>query len=236
MISIAILQARMGSDRLPGKTMMEIGGKPMIAYLVETLKKVLPAERIWMATSEREENDPIRDYCNKAGIHCFSGSEEDVASRYREILKKVPDADVFFRICGDTPYYGGELLGLGMDWIQNSKFDFVSSMPNKGYPMGCNLELFRSRFFLNHLSSFTTKAHKEHVTGFFYEHSERFNGKLVSCDVDGFRYSDYKFSVDTKSDLKLAELMLKEMHFEPWNYTIPQKLELQKRLKKLTTE
>lgn len=231
MNSIAILQARMGSDRLPGKTMMKIAGKPMIAYLVDSLKKVIPAGRIWMATSERPENDPIRQYCKDAGIGCFSGSEEDVASRYQEILKRVPDADCFFRICGDTPYYGGELLKMGIDWIQNSDHDFVSSMPNKGYPMGCNLELFRSRFFLDHLKDFSTKAHREHVTGFFYEQPERFNGKLVSCNVDGYRYEDYKFSVDTESDLILAEKMLKEMHYKPWSYTIPQKLKLQKKLK-----
>lgn len=233
MNTIAILQARMGSDRLPGKTMMKIGGKPMIAYLVETMKQVLPADQIWMATSERQENDPIRSYCVKAGIGCFSGSEEDVASRYREILKRVPDAECFFRICGDTPYYGGELLEMGMNWIQNSDFDFVSSMPNKGYPMGCNLELFKSRFFLDHQRAFKTKAHREHVTGFFYEKSEQFNGKLISCGVDGYRYHDYKFSVDTEEDLNLANNMLKEMDYKPWNYTIPQKLELQKKLKQI---
>jgi len=227
---IAILQARMGSDRLPGKTMMEIGGKPMIAYLVETLKKELPAERIWMATSEREENDPIRNYCKRAGIHCYSGSENDVASRYREILERVPDATCFFRICGDTPYYGAELLETGLNWLQNSEHDFVSSMPNKGFPMGCNLELFRSRFFLVHLKNFTTKAHREHVTGFFYENPEQFNCKLISCEIEGYNYHDYKFSVDTVSDLRLAEMMLEKMNYEPWNYTIPQKLELQKSL------
>lgn len=230
MKSIAILQARMGSDRLPGKSMMTIGGLPLIGYLIETVKRYLPAEQIWMATSERQENDPIRNYSAEAGIRCLSGSEENVASRYGEILQAEPDATYFFRICGDTPYYGGELLQMGLERIQSSPYDFVSSMPNRGYPMGCNLELFNSRFYLDHLMAFSTNAHREHVTGYFYENPNRYHSTLISCMMEGYRYSDTKFSVDTRDDFLLAEKMLSAMNYKPWEFTIPEKIALQKEL------
>jgi spore coat polysaccharide biosynthesis protein SpsF len=231
MKSLVIIQARMGSNRLPGKTMKEIAGKPMLGYLVDTLKTAVLEEFIWVATSIKDENDSIRAFCNKEDIHCLSGSELDVASRYEEILKLVPDAEYFFRICGDTPYYGVELIKIGLNWIQNSEYDFHTSMPNKGYPMGCNLELFQSEFYLQHLNKFKSASNKEHVTSYFYENIDCFNANLVACDIEGYNYPDYKFSVDTEQDFEIAKQMLKKMKFQPWNYSILQKLKLQQSLK-----
>jgi len=227
MSSIVIIQARMGSNRLPGKSLMEIGGKPMLDYLVETLLFHFPKEDIVLATSTNTENDPLRLYAKQKEIHCFSGDENNVASRYYEILQTNKDKDFFYRICGDSPYYDSEVIIKGKELLEKGNLDLVSSMPNKGYPMGSNLEAMRVKSFLEHYPQFNNAPHFEHVMPYFYENIHLFKSALIHTDYPSFSYNNYKFSVDTLEDFRRAQIILKEMDYCPWNYTFEQKLKLQ---------
>ncbi len=233
--TFVVVQARMGSERLPGKTMKLLGGRPMLAYLIETILTRFPADRIALVTSRNPENRVIREYASKRKIWCYSGSEQDVASRYLAAIQQMPEAGYFFRICGDTPYYDPELFDTGHKEIRGRSIDFVSSMPNRGYPMGCNLELFRSSLFEEQYKNFDSAQHKEHVTSFFYERLDEFDHKLVSCQIPGYNYDDYKFSVDTTEDFEMAAAMLARMNYEPWRYSLEEKFDLQKSIKTTST-
>lgn len=228
--SLIIVQARMGSSRLPGKTMMEIGGTPLLGYLINSLETVSKKDSIVVATSIGDENEPIRSYCSKIGINCFSGSELDVASRFYSILQEY-QPQYFHRICGDTPFYDQNLITQGNFQIQKEELDFVSSMPNKGYPMGCNMEVFDTKFYLDYIVSETNLAAREHVTAGIYQNLERFRYKLVTCPLENFNYSQFKFSVDTPEDFVMAQSMLEKMDYCPWNYTFLEKIQIQNQIK-----
>ena len=100
---IVIIQARMGSSRLPGKSLKVIKGKPMLEHIVDGVESVFSKECIYVATSKEEQNQVIVDFCKRRDIGVLQGNEHNVASRYLEILKRELLCDYFFRICGDTP-------------------------------------------------------------------------------------------------------------------------------------
>ena len=210
--------------------MMTINGTTLIEYLINSLLSVAKKEQVIIATSERDTNDPIRQFAKEKGIGCFSGSEDDVASRFYHILK-TRDSTYFHRICGDTPYYDASLITRGNKIMHDEQPDFVSSMPERGYPMGCNLELFRTKLFMDAFEQNDTCVDHEHVTAGFYRAGERFNGRYVHCNIPGFRYEDFKFSVDTKEDFELAEKMLERMNYTPWNFTFEEKIRIQQNLR-----
>jgi spore coat polysaccharide biosynthesis protein SpsF len=231
--NIVVVQARMGSSRLPGKSMMLIGKKPMLDYLIDTLLTVFDRNDIYIATSSNKENDLIREYAEHKNISCYSGDEDNVASRYYQILKSQPEKKTLYRICGDSPYYDTEILGKGEKIMSDINIEFASSMPNKGYPMGCNLEVIKTDLFLQSYLKFNKKIHFEHVMPYFYENIGLFNNSLIECEEEGYSYEKYKFSVDTSEDFKLAKYMLENMNFEPWKYELKLKFEIQKKYKKI---
>jgi spore coat polysaccharide biosynthesis protein SpsF len=216
----------MGSTRLLGKTFMDINGRPILDYLVETILTVFPKKSLIIATSNKPENDILREYALKKELACYSGDEYNVASRYFEILKNNRDKEYFFRMCGDSPYYDTEILRKGLEIIAKDRPDFVTSKPNLGYPLGCNLEVFKTKVFLENYPFFSEEKHFEHVTSYFYERIENFNYVLVRCPVPGYEYSKYQFSVDTPEDLERAKKMLELMNYEPCKFSIEEKFKL----------
>ncbi len=216
-----IIQARMGSSRLPGKSMKLIGDQPMLWYLLKAVKEVFREDEIVIATSVHPDNDPIRQLAHDEKVGCYSGDENNVASRYHAILQDhQTDSGYMFRICGDSPYYDPEILRIGLSLVKEDNYDLVSSMPNKGYPMGCNLEVARIGDFLKGYEEFTESRHFEHVMPYFYDHIDRFHYALISCDYPDYSYDRFKFSVDDQEDFERAKSMLKAMSYKPWKFSV----------------
>ncbi len=106
---VALVQARMGSTRLPNKVMKPVGGVPMIELLLSRLSASREIDRIVVATSTDEHNKPLVEYVRYLGYACEQGSENDVLDRYAEAAK-VHGADVVVRITGDCPLVDPELV------------------------------------------------------------------------------------------------------------------------------
>jgi len=223
---VIIVQARMGSARLPGKTMMDMGGRPMLDYVIQGLLTAFAVDDLVIVTSDSAENDSIRAYGQQTGIFVFSGEELNVASRYYEVLQQRSETDCMFRICADTPMYDASMLKSGLEIMEKEDLDWVSSMPNKGYPMGCNLELIKKKTFLEGYRVFQKPEQFEHVMPYFYENAATYSYKLIACERDGYAYEKYKFSVDTATDFDYVNRALKKMNYEPWKYTLNEKLDI----------
>jgi spore coat polysaccharide biosynthesis protein SpsF len=226
---LAVLQARMGSSRLPGKTMYEINGRPMIDYVLESLLTIFKKEQLIIVTSISSNNDPIRDYAFKNNISVYSGHEENVASRYFDVLNERNEISHMFRFCADTPLYDMSVVKKGLEVIGSSDVEVVTSIPNKGFPMGCNVEIITREVFMKGYSQFSKPEHFEHVMGYFYENKEEFNVQFVSCDAKDYSYEKVKFSVDTEEDLSMIISVLKKMNYNPLNYSFSDKFELLKK-------
>ena len=221
---LIIIQARMGSSRLPGKTMMNINGKPLISYLIDTIRYVRGDLKIVIATSENIENNVIRRFADENFVNCISGSEVNVASRFVKVIEQFPTFKYFVRFCGDSPLFDADLISLGLNYIiQNQGYDILSSKFQDSYPIGSNLEIFRSSVFLDGFKRFNTEEHIEHVTQYFYQNIEQFTCKIVPIIDLKCKDLKYKLSVDTFEDYRKVNFLIERMQFQPWKYTLREK-------------
>ncbi|HHQ47945.1 MAG TPA: acylneuraminate cytidylyltransferase, partial [Acidobacteria bacterium] len=99
---VAVLQARMGSTRLPGKVLMDLAGRPVLGWAVERLRRAGTLDELVVATSDRDGDDPIVVFCERMDVPCYRGSEDDVLDRYYRAARRY-HADVVVRVTGDDP-------------------------------------------------------------------------------------------------------------------------------------
>jgi spore coat polysaccharide biosynthesis protein SpsF (cytidylyltransferase family) len=221
MRTLVILQARQGSSRLPGKSMMPIAGRPMLAYTIESILQVAAPRDVYLATSQRPENELLRKLATRLGIQSLCGDESDVASRYVEILQREPDARYFQRVCGDSPLYDHRVLELGRQIASKSPdLQVVTSLPNRGYPQGMNLEMIERDAFLDGCQRFSKPGHFEHVTQYLYEHLHGFRHRLVHCAIPGYEYSKWKFSVDTREEFERMAALVESLDRPHYTYPL----------------
>ena len=211
----------MGSARFPGKTLYPINGKPVIEYLLDSLKQ-LEAIPVIIATSEAPKDDEIYNYCIMKKIRCYRGSETNVASRFYNIVNQM-QPDYFIRICADSPLLDHRIVSNAINYADNG-YDIVSTVPSQSYPSGMNVEMIKSSVYTTAYQYFSTTEHFEHVTKYLYQNNNLFSIKPLSFESQN--YSSLKFSFDTKEDLdKIASLLkiLKKPHYE---YSLSEKCEI----------
>jgi glutamate-1-semialdehyde 2,1-aminomutase len=205
---VAIVQARMGSTRLPNKVMKPICGRPMIELLLARLRRASTLDQIVLATSIDDRNQPLTDYVSRLGVDVFRGSEDDVLDRYLEAAKGA-DAEVVVRITGDCPLVDPELVDLVVKAFLHAGVDYLSNTAPPTYPDGLDIEVFK-RSALVRAAAEADKPHdREHVTPFLRE-SDLFTQSAVSHDED---LSAIRWTVDEPEDFTVVEKVFE--HFDP---------------------
>ena len=205
---VMIIQARMGSTRLPGKSMMDLAGAPLIARLIERAKRCSGADSIVLATTEKAEDDLFERVAGDCGVHVFRGSEDDLVDRYHEAAV-VHEADVIVRVPGDNPVpEPGEIDRLVSYHVESGN-DFSSSYPDffeNGYPDGIGAEAFTLRALGRVRQMATDARNREHPHTTFYEHPEVFKIGTIECPEE-FRRPDLVLDVNTLEQYRfMAEL------------------------------
>jgi glutamate-1-semialdehyde 2,1-aminomutase len=195
---VAIVQARMGSSRLPGKVMRPIEGVPMIGLLLARLGRAAMLDGVVVATSDAPENSPLVEYVRSLGIQCFVGSELDVLDRYHRAAVQV-DADVVVRITGDCPLVDPGLVDRAISGFLESGADYFSNITPPTYPDGLDIEVFRFQA-LESTAKESTKAHdREHVTPYLRE-----SGLFTTANFQGDDdYSGLRWTVDETVDFEV---------------------------------
>lgn len=196
-----IIQARMQSTRLPGKILMPLpmgSNVPLLGRIVETLKISNTNHSIIVATSTNPENNLLETFCIENNINCFRGYEEDVLSRFTEIIK-TNDYDVIVRLTADNPFVDAEILDFAIGEHLKSEADYSST---KGLPLGMNLEIISKSALLSLVSKELSAQDKEHVTLFL-----RKSGLYKLNIIEGFlkkSYESLRLTVDYPSDYLVA--------------------------------
>lgn len=132
---VAVVQARMGSSRLPGKTLLPLGGKPLLQHLVERLGRARRVDQIVVATTTRPEDDPIEDLCRRLEAGCFRGSSEDVLGRVHAALRAFRGT-VHIEIHGDGPLVDWRVIDRAVELYTAGGFDLVTNALTVTYPPG----------------------------------------------------------------------------------------------------
>jgi spore coat polysaccharide biosynthesis protein SpsF len=164
MSTIAILQARMSSSRLPGKVMLEINGKPMIFWQIQRILQVPQIEKLIVAVSVDDSDDILVDYLQSEGVAVFRGSLEDVHSRYLAIINCNPKNDTLLRLTGDCPLTMPRLITKMLSEFSEEKYDYYSNVLNPTYPDGLDIEIFTRDSFLAMSKFPLSRRDREHVT------------------------------------------------------------------------
>ncbi|MEJ7601893.1 MAG: glycosyltransferase family protein [Kofleriaceae bacterium] len=202
MRTVAIVQARMGSSRLPGKVLLELGGTTMLACVVARLRAAHSISDIVIATSTAQLDDAIVHEASRLDTKIHRGSEDDVLSRYLGAARATA-AEAVVRVTADCP-----LLDPGVvdDVVAalTPDFDYASNTQTRTYPRGLDVEAMH-RDTLERIGRLgTSRAAREHVTAFVTEHPALFQIAQVTTTEDA---SDLRWTVDTAEDLELVRML-----------------------------
>ena len=221
---VAIIQARMGSTRLPRKAMLDIEGKPMLWHVVERIKRVQNIDEVVVATTTEDEDRFIVDYCAEENINCFRGSSEDVLDRYYKAALDYK-ADVVVRITSDCPLIDSGLVDRLVEAYLAEKEQYVgaSTIINRTFPRGLDCELVNFRTLERLWKDVAEIKYREHVTLYMYKHPEGFDIKSVELDKD---FSDHRWTVDEQEDLDFIREVYKSLYVEKENFDFKDVLSL----------
>jgi spore coat polysaccharide biosynthesis protein SpsF len=219
-----IVQARMGSTRLPGKVLKPIAGRPMLSYQVERLRRVRLADSIIVATTTNIADDAIVGFCAGEGILCVRGSESDVLSRYYDAAK-AKRAKSIVRVTSDCPLIYPELVDQMIGYFTDlpESFDYVSNMIKPSWPYGMAVEVFSIAALSEAHEKASAPAEREHVTPYIYWRPDRFRIKSVQMIPD---LSHHRWTVDTPEDFELVTRILEVLYPKNPHFTLEDVLDL----------
>lgn len=178
---VATISARMGSTRLPGKVLMLLAGKPVLAHIVERLTHSQYFDDVIVATSTNKGDDAIEQFCNERGIRCYRGSEADVLSRVYEAAN-ICDADIVYRGMGDSPLVDWRIVDKLIELLEEGGYDFVANeITEPTYPIGFDATVFTMSALKDGYETATHPEMREHVTVHIKTNPKRYNiGALIA--------------------------------------------------------
>jgi spore coat polysaccharide biosynthesis protein SpsF len=207
---IAIIQARMGSSRLPGKVLMDIDGNPMIKFMYDRVKKSKLVDKIIIATTLNEGDNPIFEFCRNESILCFRGSEDDVLDRYyKAALPYNPQTIV--RLTADCPLIDPDLIDKTLELYFKNKVDYASNTvpPDvKKFPDGSDVEVFSFKNLEKSWIHSIDPKEREHVTFYFWKSSNNFSMAILD---NNFNWGKYRITIDYHEDLSLLKEIIKRL-------------------------
>lgn len=198
--TIGIIQARVGSTRLPNKVIKKLGDKTILEILLNRLAKSKTMNKIVVATTTKEEDSIIERIVLNNGFEIFRGSEEDVLDRYYKTAKNY-NANVIVRITSDNPLTDISLIDYQVDYLIKNNYDYVSP---KDILLGLESEVFTFEALENAWRNSNEKYQREHVTPYIYENTEIFNVKYVESPKI-IKRDDTRLTIDTQEDFELYQ-------------------------------
>jgi len=197
MKTVAIIQARMSSTRLPGKVLADVSGKPLLYYVVERARACPLLDEVLVATTDKVADDMVMYFCREEGIPFFRGDPDDVLKRYADAAR-ICNADTVVRITADCPLIDPEIIGKVVEQFRKGQCDYAANVLDRTYPRGLDTEVF-SREILERLErSVHDPENREHVTFYIYCHPAEFRIASVTHPED---FSQHRWTVDTLDDL-----------------------------------
>ena len=209
---VAIIQARVGSTRLPGKVLRDVCGKPMLWHMLNRLRVSNKIDNIILAIPNSVQNDRLEDLSKRLELHCFRGNEEDVLDRYYKAAMKF-GGDVIVRLTSDCPLIDPKITDRIIQEYLVSDVDYISCGNKGNFPRGLDTEVFSLETLERAYKESKLDYEREHVTPYIYQHPEIF--KLKSIEAAGkLRRPDLRLTVDTEQDLKLIREIFKRLYLD----------------------
>ncbi len=209
---MCIIQARMGSSRLPGKVMKKVDNSNVILdYVIKQLKSSKIIENFIVATTDLKEDNIICLHLSSQNIPFYRGSSDDVLDRYYNCAKKF-SVDTIVRITADNPLIDPKIIDLVINEFKNNKCDYATNSLNRTFPFGTEVEVFSFQVLEKAWKNAKKMSEREHVTPFIRDPKNRF---ILFNVEQKENLSFLRYTVDRIEDLKLVKEILKNIHTRP---------------------
>jgi spore coat polysaccharide biosynthesis protein SpsF len=208
----AIIQARMGSSRLPAKVLADVCGRPMLQRLIDRIECVPEVDRIIVATTDGEADDQLAAWVS-ANTRCelFRGAENDVLDRFYQCAR-LAGASIVVRVTADDPLKDPALISHAIGCLlENPNLDYCSNTMRPTYPEGLDIEVFRFSALERAFREASLPSDREHVTPFIWRQPELFRGRNFEFERD---LSAWRWTVDKPNDLEFIRRIYAE--FQGW--------------------
>jgi spore coat polysaccharide biosynthesis protein SpsF len=201
--TVIVVQARMGSTRLPGKVLRPLAGRPMLSHLAERLAHCQEADRVVIATTELPEDEAIVRLCAEEGIAVHTGPGDDVLARYVGAAVAA-GATTVVRVTGDCPLIEPTAIDASIGWFRTHDIDYLSAGTASGLPRGLDHEVFTVEALLKADQLDDDPLTREHVTLEIYHNPDIFRTMLWPAPA-ALRRPGWRLCVDEEADLRLVE-------------------------------
>lgn len=221
-----IIQARLGSTRLPGKILRPILGRPMLSYLIERVRRIQHSHTLIVATTQLPRDDEIVSYCENENVLYYRGSEEDVLDRYYQTCCHFP-TDLIVRITSDCPLIDPAIIDQAISLLikNSSQLDYVSNTLLRTFPRGMDVEVFTFQALKIAAQEASRPFDREHVTPYIYKHPDLFNIANLVYMADEAKY---RLTVDTIEDFNLVNKIFENLYPTNKNFTLTDILDILK--------
>lgn len=203
-----IVQARMNSERLPGKVMLDILGEPVLQHIINRLKECKSPDAVVVATTDGKKDDVIAGLAGINNLSCYRGSENDLLSRYYCAAKE-NKINIVIRITADCPLIEpGVIDDMVASYLKSDGVDYLSNTIKRTFPRGLDVEIFSFAALEKAFNSADKDYQREHVTAYIYEHPKDF---MVSNFENSEDLSRFRLTLDTREDYILIKKIYEDL-------------------------
>ena len=206
-----IIQARMGSSRLPGKALMKSdSGKPLLYYVINQLRYCSKVKNLVIATTTNQEDDEIEKFANDNSVNIFRGKEKDVLDRYFQCAKKYSFSTIV-RITADCPLIDPQIVDKVIEKFFSGNYDFATNTLTRTFPIGTDVEVFSFSALNRAWENTQLPSEREHVTPYLRKEE---NFKIINVENDK-NISNLRLTVDRIEDFELIKQILNNISINP---------------------
>jgi len=223
---VAIAQARMGSNRLPGKVLMTFNGEPSLMHFSTRVKQAKMIDKLIIATSTLPQDDAIEGFCQRNGIVCCRGSESDVLDRYYNAALE-HSADFYVRLTADSPLIDPYIIDATIKYFLDNDYDYISNglSPDLGltFPRGMDCEVFSSNLLVETWKNAKELYEREHVTPYMYKKNR--NWAFYHNPEYTPNISNIRLTLDTPEDFNMISKVYDALYHGKHDFYLPEILE-----------
>lgn len=201
MKTVAIIQARIGATRLPGKVLKKLCGRTVLDHVILRVRRARRVDGVIVATTTELRDDPVIAECEHLNVPSFRGSEQDVLGRYFGAAQ-ASGAEAVVRVTADCPLFDGTVLDEMLAVFSGSAADYLSNVQRRTFPRGLDAEIFTFAALSRAHQEATHPHEREHVTPYIYQHPERFRLSSFEGPED---LSAHRWTLDTPDDWRFIQ-------------------------------
>jgi len=208
MKTVAIIQARMSSSRLPGKVMADLAGRPVLGWVVRAARATLGVDEVWVATSTTGSDDAIVAWCSASSVPVYRGSESDVLDRYVGAVR-ASSAGIIVRITADCPFLDPAVVAQTIRLRAMTGAAYASNVDPPTWPDGLDCEVVTAEALLQAATETKRSSDREHVTPFVRRNYVRFPAETLIAPLPGLAGENW--TLDTPKDMKFLSAVAEKL-------------------------